>query len=156
MPVGRDFLNTKVMSQFGSKFTGGTVYWIGKHLKWDYRPFFPEGVLKTTDILPALQPDVVDDILNSTIPENSADGVAYIGMEQDINDTVRALDNIYRILKPGGRLLIGLTGIGSSGAGKTFEFRGGLDLLNRFFIEELYNVWENNQHMVAFVIARKP
>lgn len=158
MPVGRDFLNTQVMSRFSRHFTGGTVYWIGKHQRWDYRAFFPEGVLKTTDINPSFGPDVIDDILDSKIPEGSADGVVYIGMDEDITDTEKALENIHRILKPGGRLLIGLTGVGDSGNGKKFGFLEGIGLftLDRFLIEDVYNVWENNAHLVAFVIARKP
>ena len=63
-------------------------------------------VLHSADIDPARNPDVVDDITQTGLPENSYDCIICLSVLEHVTDPVAAAQNMYRILSPGGRCLI--------------------------------------------------
>jgi len=109
---GRQYLNDELYPRFAKRFKDGDkIYFIGKHGFWDYSLFFNNFHLRTdfivTDIESGMDPDLVDDITKTNIPENSADGVCFTGMWEIMGGgTKSALENILKILKPGGSVII--------------------------------------------------
>ena len=171
---GREMINRKVMPAFASRFKDGdVVYCIGKHRMWNYTAFFNNPTkfvqYQTTDIAPGEEPDVVDDILNSKLADNSADGIVYVGMGWDVDKTEEALLQIRRILKPGGLVFIDFAAKGDTRGGRTFELQEALDITvakSGFYVDDIYLSyapiqpgipWYTDGPAIAyFVIARKP
>lgn len=143
---GRHFMNTVVFPRFARFFKDGDlVYNIGQHVFWDYSVLFNNFEKRvnylTTDNDPTQgNPDVIDDITDSKIESNSADGIIYVGMSDVVHDHPKAIENMYRILKPGGRLLFSFHG-GGSGPLKDTNLMGILDMLQKFIIDEMYFVY---------------
>ncbi len=66
----------------------------------------PKTRIVSTDIIADYKPDLVDDICNSKIESNSYDGVYCDAILEHVKDYGEAINNIHRILKPGGELFI--------------------------------------------------
>lgn len=60
----------------------------------------------STDIDPTRNPDVVDDISQSSFPDGSFDAVVIMEVLEHVRDPFRAASEIYRLLKPEGRLVL--------------------------------------------------
>ena len=161
---GRHFMNSNVIPHFAEFFKDDDlIYNIGQHVFWDYSTIFNNFKLRanylTTDIdMTQGTPDIQDDITQSKLESNSADGVMMVGMSDVVRDFKKALSEIYRILKPGGRLLMSYHGAGIVTI---------LDLVKDFKIDEMYFVygpsglgWTEMYSEEAidsyFVICRKP
>jgi len=59
-----------------------------------------------TDVLPDYQPDLVDDITASTIPDASFDGIYCVSILEHVRDCPAAVGHLRRILKPGGEIVL--------------------------------------------------
>ena len=90
----------------------GDILCVGKHLYYDYREHFPGCGYFTLDINPELKPDIVADIQDCKLPEKSYDGIMVTGMYECIADWDKAINEIYRILKDNGWLLVTFAGEG--------------------------------------------
>jgi len=66
----------------------------------------PQTEIVSTDILPDYDPDLVDDIVRTTIPPSSFDGVYCDAILEHVKEYWDAVDNIRSILKPGGEAFI--------------------------------------------------
>jgi SAM-dependent methyltransferase len=66
----------------------------------------PNTRIVSTDIIADYCPDIVDDICNSKIEENSYDAVNCDGILEHVTDYEAAIRNIHRILKPGGEVFV--------------------------------------------------
>lgn len=169
---GREYMNTIVIPRFAEFFKDGdTIYNIGQHVFWDYSLLFNNFTKRcnylTTDTDPTQgDPDVIDDIVDSKIESDTADGVIYVGMSDVVGNHPEAVKHMYRILKPGGRLLLSFHG-GGTGPILNTNINGVLDLLKEFKIDELYfvygpggvnfeNMYDDGDVDSHFVIARKP
>lgn len=64
------------------------------------------GKITCTDIIDEYQPDLVDDISNSKIPDASFDAIYCDAILEHVKDYWTAVDHIRRILKPGGEVFI--------------------------------------------------
>ena len=62
----------------------------------------------STDIEPDYQPDLVDDITDSKIESASFDAVFCDSVLEHVSDYTAAIEHMYRILKPGGEIFIGV------------------------------------------------
>ena len=62
----------------------------------------PGNAIVCTDILPEYMPDLVDDIVNTSIKPESFDGVYCDAILEHVTEYWKALDNIYSILRGGG------------------------------------------------------
>jgi SAM-dependent methyltransferase len=63
-------------------------------------------VVTSTDIDPARGPDRVDDITKSAFPDNSFDVVTIMEVLEHVTNPHAAANEIKRVLKPGGRLIL--------------------------------------------------
>lgn len=91
------------MSQCHSVIEVGSGKPFGKELA-DYRDLFKNCDWKTFDICPEVSPDIVDDITKSKLASGLVDGIVCKSIFEHITEPQRAADEIYRILRPGGRL----------------------------------------------------
>lgn len=136
---GREYMNTKIIPHFASFFKDGDkVINIGQHIFWDYSMVFNNMLLRcdylTTDTDPTQgEPDIIDDITQSKLESDSADGMMLVGMSDVVAQFDKALSEIYRILKPGGRLLVSFHGV---------TLPGFLEKLKQFKLDELHCVYD--------------
>lgn len=66
----------------------------------------PNNNIVSTDILDEYCPDIVDDICNTKIEENSFDAIYCTAILEHVEDYNAAIKNIFKILKPGGELFL--------------------------------------------------
>jgi SAM-dependent methyltransferase len=140
---------------------------------WNYTAFFNNPTkfvqYQTTDISAAEEPDIVDDILHSKLADASADGIVYVGMGWDVQNTEEALKQVFRILKPGGLVFIDFAAKGDTRGGRTFEFLEAMEITmdkTGFYIDDMYWCYEpiqpgipwytDGMPIAYFFIARKP
>jgi len=141
---GREYINRIVIPRFAERFKDqDLVINVGKHRLWDYSPFFnrPDKFVeyKSLDIAAGEEPDIVDNILASTLPDNHCEGVIYVGMDWDIDNNEQALKEIRRILKPGGSVAISLAAPGDTRGGKVWTFNEALEMVRKeFLIDEIH------------------
>ncbi len=72
----------------------------------DLRPFFPKKVYVGCDIRPGLGVDRVEDVHCLKIKSNSVGTVLIFDTLEHVENVHRAMDEIYRILKPGGMVIM--------------------------------------------------
>jgi len=60
----------------------------------------------STDLIADYAPDLVDDICNTQIPSGTFDGVYCAAVLEHVEDYAAAVDNIHKVLKPGGEVFI--------------------------------------------------
>lgn len=174
---GRAVLHHEILPRFASFFThGDRVVDVGRHIYWDYSSYFFNPVRMCDYIQIDTQPGlkdqdtqepidyVVDDICQSKMEDNSVNGFVFIGMHDNINNAQKAYDEMYRMLKPGGRILVAFPGNGASCGGRLTTMFDWADYVNKFIIDEVTYVYkpENNERYTdgpntsILVIARKP
>ena len=69
-----------------------------------YGHFFPNHT--TLDIDPARKPDLVGDIYHLPFPDGSFPVVVMIEVLEHLQEPARALEEVARVLKPGGKLIL--------------------------------------------------
>jgi len=87
---------------------GKVVYNIGGCSRFQkglepYKEYFLDSEYKTVDINSDCHPDILADAHNLPIPDNFADGVICVSLLEHAKDPFRVVDEIYRILKSGGK-----------------------------------------------------
>ena len=60
----------------------------------------------STDVVADYAPDLVDDICNTQIPSGTFDGVYCAAVLEHVEDYAAAVNNIHKVLKPGGEVFI--------------------------------------------------
>ena len=71
-----------------------------------YEHLFKDSRYRSLDISAEAHPDIVGDIHNLPVPENSLDGVICICVLEHVENPKKAMDEIQRVLKPGGQCLL--------------------------------------------------
>lgn len=71
-----------------------------------YKKYFLNCDYKTIDIDPKCQPDILANAQNLPIANEMADGVICKSVLEHVENPFRVVDEIYRILKPGGKCFI--------------------------------------------------
>ena len=135
----------------------------GKHRRHHYMAYFPECDFKSVDQTAADGAEIQDNLEDlKTISENSTDGWLFIGMHDVLKNPEKAMREILRTLKPGGRVLASLSGPGYQnmqfGIENIQKFMDGfkLDEIRCFYGPENNQYYADGEMTVAFVIARKP
>lgn len=106
----------------------------------------PNSTLISTDILPEYQPDIVDDICNTSIRYNSFDGIFCEAVLEHVTEYWKAVDNIYSILQKGGEVFISVP---------FFQpFHGKTDY-HRFTFTEVERMLEKFSEVKVFTRGRK-
>ena len=146
---GRELINRVLMLHFASFFCDGDrVLYVGKQVIWDYSVFFngPHKQVEfvTSDIEPAMEPDVVDNICDSQFETDSFDGVILIGIFDSLkgegHSSKKVISETHRILKPGGRLFAAIDG----------KPNGSYDPASAwpdFYVDEVYYIWGKTHKM---------
>jgi len=115
---GRRLINTILLPRLAEGLAeGDTVLFVGTETNWDYKPLFFNPKLlcdyKTLDIAERFNPDIVGSIEECPmIPDSSQNLVVLIGVYEFVNRKTEMFKEIARILKPEGRALLSLPGIG--------------------------------------------
>lgn len=85
-----------------------------------YEPLFKNSDYKTLDNVPDYSPDILGDIKNIPMGDNSVDAVICLSVLEHIDEPLKAVSEIYRILKPGGKCLVALPFLYSYHANKGY------------------------------------
>ena len=139
MPTpARTALNNQIIPDFAKQFKSGEILFVGKDRKWDYSHLFPSCSYKTLDIDPKIKPDIVADIEDSKLPDDSFDGVIMTGVWEYLKNSWLVIEEIYRILKPKGKVLICFPGSSYyEDKSKTLSLNGAIDKLFLFKITRI-------------------
>lgn len=88
----------------------GDVLFVGRDSEYDwYKTQFFEGCrFQTLDIDPDTEPDIVGDICDP--PEGAYDWIICNGVMEEVANPFEAMKGLRRLLKPRGRLLLGVLG----------------------------------------------
>jgi SAM-dependent methyltransferase len=122
----------------------GIVLDVGKSVYWDYG--FP-----TIDTNKKLEPTHCQDICNSNLDSEFYDTVLCNGMFEFVSDPQVMVNEVYRILKPGGKAIFGFVGKDYKPYRKYWKFYNNNIDFKEFEILEKKN-FDNNYH---FIICRK-
>ncbi len=61
---------------------------------------------KIMDVVPDYNPDIVGDIHNLPFSDNSKEAILCLAVLEHVEDPIRAMKELYRVLRPNGKLLI--------------------------------------------------
>jgi SAM-dependent methyltransferase len=127
----------------------GEILDVGKSVYWDYSGI--SYCYKTIDTNEKLNPDIVGDICDSPICSESFDYVLCNGMMEFVFDPQKMVDEVHRVLKPGGKVIFGFVGKDYKPYKKDWNFykEGDIDF-GKFTILEKKDF--NNYH---FIICEK-
>lgn len=174
---GRAVLHSEVLPHFASHFNNGDkIVEVGKHNFWDYKPYFVNAGLICDYITIDTKAGIVDavtqqpleymveNLLNSRIEPSSLDGLLFIGMHDNISDPPKAYEEIYRLLKPGGRVLVAFPGSGAKCGGELVEPDQWRQFLTKFIVDTVWYVYGpedqerygEDKNTSILVTARKP
>jgi len=174
---GRAVLHNEILPKLASFYkSGDLIVNIGTHIFWDYSSYFFNPVRMCEYITTDVQLDLkdqqegtllnykIDDITNSSFADSSVDCVIFIGMFDNINNPRLAFDNILRILKPGGRLLVAFPGSGAVCGGELVGATEWADWLTGFIVDDVTYVYDpedeerysDGKNTSIIVLARKP
>lgn len=82
---------------------GGGTPWVTGWIHKKYRPIFEKKV-KCVDVAPDTHPHIVADVMNLPFVDNSVGGIICNAVLEHIPDPLEAIDEMYRVLEPRGRL----------------------------------------------------
>jgi SAM-dependent methyltransferase len=102
----QDFLDAKMalIAEMPSVFDIGSSEPFSKWLE-PYKPLFAEVVYQSFDNDPTTGATVVGDIHSIPLPDNSVDAIICSSVLEHVRDPLRAMEEMRRILKPGGRMI---------------------------------------------------
>lgn len=99
-------MQNQIVRQFAGDCSASTVVEWGADMREDYRTYFPPGVAYImTNILPQ-EGILEEDITALTHPSDSVECALCISVLQHVFELDKAIAEIVRVLKPGGRCLI--------------------------------------------------
>lgn len=160
---GRAYLNKRLLSHFTQFFSPDDVIReAGKHRNHHYKVFFSDCDYKSVDRSTEDGAEIQDNLEALKITDNSINGWLFIGMHDVLKNPEKAMQEILRTLKPGGRVLASLSGPGYQnmqfGISNIQDFMKGfiLDEIRFFYGPENMQYHTDGPMTVAFIIARKP
>lgn len=127
-----------------SKNAEGNVLDVGKSQYWDYE-------FKTIDTNQKLNPTILGDICNSRLPDNTYDMVLCNGMYECVDNPLKMMNEVYRILKPEGKAIFGFVGKDYKPYKKDWKFYNKDIDFKDFKVIETKD-FDNNYH---FIICQK-
>ncbi|HDY88958.1 MAG TPA: class I SAM-dependent methyltransferase [bacterium] len=163
MSKGRTYLNKTLLPYFANFFEDKSVIReAGKHRRHHYSVYFDECDFKSIDLTNTDGAEIQDDLENLSLPDNSIDGFLFVGMHDVLKNPEKAMQQILRVLKHGGRVLASMSGPGYQnmqfGINNIAEFMKGfiIDDIRFFYGPEGKELYTDGPMTVSFVIARKP
>ena len=158
MPTpARIALNNQIIPDFAKQFNSGEILFVGKDTKWDYSNLFPNCNYRTLDINPVIKPDIVADIEDCKLESNSFDGVIMTGVYEFLNHPWLAINEIHRILKPKGKILICMPGKSYyKNSNKTLSLSQAINYIFPFRIDRInITYYKNNIPYYIHIYAEK-
>ena len=73
-----------------------------------YESLFKNCDYKTLDLVADYKPDILGDIKNIPLPDESVDAIICRAVLEHVDNPFKAVSEMYRVLKPGGRCLVSL------------------------------------------------
>ncbi len=61
---------------------------------------------KILDPVPDYNPDIIGDIHNLPFPDNSREAILCLAVLEHVENPIKAMEELHRVLKPGGKLLV--------------------------------------------------
>lgn len=174
---GRAVLHRELLPKFARLFKrGDSIVEVGKHIFWDYKPFFVNPDLiceyKTIDMQSGLLDQQtqepleydIDNIMESKMESNSVDGFLFIGVHDNVGNPEKAYGEMLRILKPGGRIVVAFPGSGAQCGGSLVGMDDWHKFLTGYIIDEVHYVYDpeneerytDGKNTSILVMARKP
>ena len=173
---GRAVLHKEILPKFAGYFKNDDkIVNIGTHRFWDYSTYFVNPDLLCEYVSTDLREvpdqitgnnrvDLVDNICQSKLESETVNGFLFIGMHDNISDPNAAYKEMYRILKPGGKILIAFPGSGAKCGGELVKMDEWRDFIPMFIVDEVHYVYgpENQERHTdekntsIIVIGRKP
>ena len=155
---GRKALNTYIIPRFSGLFKNGDrILNIGRHLIWDYGLFFNNPKLMCyyqnldSDVKNIGSGDIHGNIESCPVIEGgSYHGIMMIGVFEFIDKHESAFEEIYRILKSDGKLLVAFPGIGTDYGSVTLT--SWVDYLKKFRIDETYFYYDNDMDISSVCV----
>ena len=159
---GRFFLNTWLVPRLaGVLKSGDRVLFIGTDTSWDYKPFFwnpaKQCPYQTLDKNENYKPDLVGNIENCPqISTNFYSLIILIGVYEFLDHPDEAFKEIYRILVPGGYLMVAFPGKGYYNDNRGVTPQQTYDILKGYQVLETYCLYEGNKEPNSIcVLAQK-
>ena len=125
----------------------GIVLDVGKSTFWDYSDTPYE--YKTIDTNKRLEPDFVGDICRSSLCSGTFDFVLCNGLRESVKDPQKMIDEVQRLLTPGGTAIFGFVGKGYKPYKKDWGYYDGSE---KFFGEIVIKNFGDKYH---FIICKK-
>jgi SAM-dependent methyltransferase len=69
-------------------------------------PYLEQVEYLVMDVFPEFKPDIVGDIHDIPLADESMDAVICLAVLEHVHDPIRAMEEVFRILKPGGKALV--------------------------------------------------
>jgi ubiquinone/menaquinone biosynthesis C-methylase UbiE len=88
---------------------------VGRSNEWDYSGLFEDYT--------CYEVNEGNDILNNNLPDNEFDSVMCVGMYENLDDPIKMISEVRRILKPNGKVLFGFAGLDYETNGKKYDGR---------------------------------
>lgn len=161
MSPARKAINERYLPEFARYCRSGEkILFVGVNTKWDYKNLFTIRQCEyfTMDIKEELKPDIVADITSCPeIVDESYDGIILIGMWEYIDDKSKMFNEVYRLLKPGGKLLACVPGEAYYNCRcKYFDMEKDLKMFTGFYIDKIcYTYYKNHTPYYYNIFARK-
>ena len=102
------YLNTvlKKHSFMGPIYEMGSLRVSGQEILADMRPYFPNQTFVGCDMRPGLGVDRIENVERLGLLNNSVGTVICLDTLEHVEDVIQAMKEMYRVLKPGGLLVI--------------------------------------------------
>ena len=91
----------------------GKVLDVGRSNEWDYSGLFEDYT--------CYEINEGNDILNNSLPDNEFDLALCVGMYENVNDPIKMISEVRRVLKPRGKALFGFTGLDYETGGEKYD-----------------------------------
>lgn len=101
------FTTTKEVIDIGGslRLNTGKSNRVEKNNQW-LLPYVEKVDYKIMDPVADYNPDIVGDIHNLPFVDNSKEAILCLAVLEHVENPIKAMDELYRVLKPGGKLLI--------------------------------------------------
>jgi ubiquinone/menaquinone biosynthesis C-methylase UbiE len=89
----------------GLRARSGTGNTFDKNRAW-LQDYIKKVKYVVMDVFPEFKPDIVGDIHNIPLQNESVDAILCLAVLEHVHDPIRAMAEMYRVLKPNGKMLI--------------------------------------------------
>ncbi len=126
---------------------------------WGYKSLFEDMIYLTLDKKAELCPDIIDDMENTVLEDNTVDALICMGIWEQCFDPAKMADSVKKIVKIGGYVLFGIMALGypeiQEEDYQRFTVMGAKRLVSDFKICELSLAKRGDMVSYVFAICQK-